>query len=160
MAHNVFGHSKLRDFLWTVPAGLRPWLEITQTRGWTQERASKNTFPSQNKLPPMRLNYIPVYLIVKMIISKKRPTATNAECTESVLSPVRSLMKFKWPLGGSGQFSHTHTAKKKSHACLPMKLFCAVKLPISELIVSYFSWNFTWNKRSSLHFVCTQKEWF
>lgn len=59
----------------------------------------------------------------KDCIQKKSHSYRCRVHKESVLSPVRSLMRSKWSLGRSAQFSHTHTAKKKkSHVCLPTEL--------------------------------------
>lgn len=47
---------KLKDILWTMPTAFWPWLETARTHGWTQrDRASQNTFCSQNKLTVISL---------------------------------------------------------------------------------------------------------
>lgn len=66
----------------------------------------------------------------KDCIQKKSHSYRCRVHKESVLSPVRSLMRSKWSLGRSAQFSHTHTAKKKkSHVCLPTELLVLWSYP-------------------------------
>lgn len=133
---------KLKDILWTMPTAFWLWLEMTQTHGWTQRnRASQNTFCSQNKLAVISLDSS-LSDSKEGSYPKKRATATNIECTNNLCSvcahPTQKPDEvWNYLRESFGLLSHTQRLqRRKSHACLSIKsfLWCEITLFLSSSI--------------------------
>lgn len=133
---------KLKDILRTMPIAFWLWLETAQTHGWTQrDRASQNTFCSQNNLTVISLGSS-LFDSKEGPYPKKRATATNIERTNNLCSvfahPIQKPDEvWNYLQEGFGLLSHAQTLqRRKSHACFSIKLFlwCEITLFLSSSI--------------------------
>lgn len=126
---------KLKDILWTMPTAFWLWLEMTQTHGWTQrDRASQNTFCSQNKLALISLDSS-LSDSKEGSYPKKGPQlqilSAQTICAQSVLILLRSLMKYEITYGRALDYFLIHRdCKEENHMhAYPSNHFSDVKLP-------------------------------